>query len=100
MTKFNPSRILAGAAAAAAITLAVSGSAFAHGMGGMGHMGGVTEHGTTNFVSTNKSSLFRIGSHDGHRFRVRFGFAYPTSGGCIYRWTELGRVRICPDYGY
>jgi hypothetical protein len=98
MTRFNPSRILAGAAAAAAITLAVSGSALAHGMGGMGHMGSVTEHGTTNFVSTNKS-LFRIGSHDGHRFRTRFGVAYLPDG-CIYRWTELGRVRICPDYGY
>jgi hypothetical protein len=97
MTKFNPSRILAGAATAVAITLAVSGTAFAHGagMGGMGHMGGVTEHGTTNLVTT--KSLIRLGNRDGRRFHFRVGVAYLPDG-CIYRWTELGRVRICPAY--
>lgn len=99
MTNLNSARILAGAATAVAVTLAVSGNAFAHGSGmGVGHTGGVIEHSTTSFVTSNKG-LVRLGNHDGRRFRIRFGVAYP-SGGCIYRWTELGRVRICPDYGF
>jgi hypothetical protein len=40
MTKLNPKSVLAGAATAAVLTIAISGSALAHGGGMGGHMGG------------------------------------------------------------
>jgi hypothetical protein len=98
MTNFNLTRILSGAAAAVAVTIAMSGGVFAHGMGG-GHMGNMVEHNTsTNVTGNNK--LTHLGNHDGRRFRfIRFGYL-GNSPVCIYKWTELGRVRVCPNYDY
>jgi hypothetical protein len=120
MTKLNVTAILAGAAAAAAITIAASGSALAHGgMGShMGGWGGTIGHNTlvaektvpvktvnpTKTV-TKTEKVIRI---DRDRRRVRFGrFGYlgvdvvaaPVPA-CFYKWTGLGRVRICPDFPY
>jgi hypothetical protein len=100
MNTFNLTRVLAGAATAVALTIAVSGSAFAHG-GGMGgggmggHIGGTIGHDSFATQTTNNGGN-KLG-HLGDRRRLRF-FYVNTAPGCIYRWTELGRVRICPDY--
>jgi hypothetical protein len=45
------------------------------------------------------SRLTRPGDHDARRFRNSLGYVYPSTV-CVYKWTELGRVRICPDYDY
>jgi hypothetical protein len=117
MTKLNVTTILAGAVTAVAITIAASGSALAHGGGMGGHMGGswggTLGHNTVVPVKTvnptktvtKTEKVIRI---DRDRRRVRFGrFGYlgvdvvaaPVPG-CFYKWTSLGRVRICPDLGY
>ena len=107
MTKLNVTSILAGAATAAAITIAASGSALAHG-GGMGRMGGNVVHNT--FVGPNKTvnpikteKVVRI-DRDRRRFRFgRFGYVgvdVVASPVCYYKWTSLGRVRICPGLDY
>jgi hypothetical protein len=44
-------------------------------------------------------NLTRLGDHDARRFRFSLGYVYPSTV-CVYKWTELGRVRICPDYDY
>jgi hypothetical protein len=97
MTKFNLTNKLAAAAAALALSIAVSGSALAHGMGGT--MGGNTGNGLGHITGSNltgSTKLLTLSGHDGRRLRfIRFGL-YPS--GCVYRWTEFGRVRICPEY--
>jgi hypothetical protein len=96
MTSFGFLRFVAGGATAVAISLVASGNAFAHGAGmgsGMG-LGHIT---ATNVTVNSTNQLTRFGDHD-RRFRVsRFGYLYPSTV-CVYRWTDLGRVRICPDY--
>jgi len=111
MAKLNATNVLAAAATAAALTIAASGSALAHGGGmGGGHMGGnmggnmgggnVGHTRTTNMIETNKVTHIRF--HDRRRFHfVRFGYGYvDASPVCFYKWTSVGRVRICPDFGY
>jgi hypothetical protein len=100
MTTFKFTRFLAGAATAVALTIAVSGSALAKGGGGMGggHMSGGS--GIPAVVTGNGGNgTVRLGGHDGHHFGFTLGYAYPSTV-CFYRWTNLGRVRICPNYGY
>jgi len=103
MTTFNFTRFLAGAAAAVALSITVSGSALAHGAGrGGGHIGGEFGHITsTNVTGNSNNRLTRLlGDRDARRFHFsHFGYVYPSTV-CIYKWTELGRVRICPDYDY
>ena len=100
MTTFNFTRFLAGAATAVAFSITVSGSALAHGAGmGGGHTGGGFGHVTSASVTGNSTRLMRLGDHDARRFRFSLGYVYPSTV-CIYKWTELGRVRICPDYNY
>jgi hypothetical protein len=106
MTKLNITSVLAGAATAAGITIAASGSALAHG-GGMGHMGGSIggNMGHNTVVSpiktvtlTKSEKVVRI---DRDRRRFRFGGVdVVTSPVCYYKWTNLGRVRICPGLDY
>jgi hypothetical protein len=95
MTKLNVTRILAGTAALAAVTIAASGSALAHG-------GGIGGHLETKTVTPSKTEkVVRI---DRDRRRVRFGrfghFDVVAAPACFYKWTSLGRVRICPDVAY
>ena len=51
-------------------------------------------------IETNKVTHMRF--HDRRRFHfVRFGYGYvDASPVCFYKWTSVGRVRICPDFGY
>ena len=102
MTTFNFTRFLAAAATAVALSLTVSSSALAHGAGmSGGHLGSGFGHITsTNVTGNTTNKLIRFGDHDVRRLRFsRFGYVYSPAV-CIYKWTELGRVRICPDYDY
>jgi hypothetical protein len=95
-------RFLGGAATAVALSIAVSSSALAHGAGmGSGHIGGEFGHVTsTNVIGNGTNRFTRLGDHDARRFRFRhFGYVYPSTV-CFHKWTELGRVRVCPDYDY
>ena len=106
MTKLNVTNVLAGAATAAAITIAASGSALAHGGGMSGHMGGSiggnVGHNTVAVTKTEK--VVRIGDRDRRRFRFgRFGYVgvdVLASPVCYYKWTTVGRVRFCPGLDY
>jgi len=110
MTKFKFTRIFAAAATAAAMTVAVAGTASAHG-GGMGgsHMGGMTSHTngmtshtTSSTVTVNTHKSVALNEHNGRRrFRfIQFGLVN-TAPACVYRWTHLGRrVLVCPDQDY
>lgn len=103
MTKLSVTSVLAGAATLATLTIAVSGSALAHGggMGGsMGHNTVTTKTGTTTVTKIDK--VTNIGDRDRRRFRFRrFGYVgVAASPVCFYKWTSLGRVRICPDLDY
>jgi hypothetical protein len=104
MTKLNVTGILAGAATFAAITIAASGSALAHGGGMGGNRGHSAVVAPTKAVTPTKiEKVVRI---DRDRRRVRFGrfgffdVAAAPVPACFYKWTSLGRVRICPDLGY
>jgi hypothetical protein len=98
MTKSNVTNVLAGAATAVALTVAVSGNAFAHGIGG--HMGGsYTGHGPT-VIKTETTKWTNFRDRDRRRFfRFReFGYlGVAAAPYCFYKWTHLGRVKICPD---
>ncbi len=115
MTKLSVTKVLAGAATAAALTIALSGNALAH-FGGMnGHMGGnmggnltgTLSH-TTNLIGTNNlvSQTTKVTDMSKHfrdrRFRfLRFGSVdIDPAPACFYKWTSIGRVRICPDLDY
>jgi len=104
MTKLNVTGALAGAATAAALMMMASGNALAHGGGIGGHMGGSIGgnmgRNTATLVRTDK--VPPIGDHDGRRFRFhRFGYVgVVTSPVCLYKWTNLGPVRVCPDLDY
>ena len=109
MMKLNVTSVLAGAATAAAITIAASGSALAHGGGLGGHMGGSMGHNTVvgpikTVTSTKTEKVTRIEDRDRRRFRFgRFGYVgvgVLASPVCYYKWTSLGRVRMCPDVDY
>lgn len=72
MTKLSVTSVLAGAATLAALTIAVSGSALAHGGGMGGHMGGsmghntvTTKTGTTTVTKIDK--VTNIGDRDRRR---------------------------------
>jgi hypothetical protein len=110
MTKLNLKSVLT--AAATALMIAVSNNALAHGGGMGGHVGGNMggNLGRTNpmsFVGSNKvitgtNKLTHVGDHDRRRLRfLRFGYvgtdAEPV---CFYKWTNIGRVRICPSLDY
>jgi len=101
MRSFNLGRIVAAAATAFALSISLSATAFAHG-GGMGgaHLGNTLGHtGSTNLIVNNGGKLTHL-DRDGRRFR-RLRFIYVDGGPvCFYKWTALGRVRICPDYDY
>ena len=108
MTKLNVTSVLAGVATAAAITIAASGSALAHGGGMGGHMGGNMGHNTVvgpikTVTLTKTEKVVRI-DRDRRRFRFgRFGYVgvdVVASPVCYYKWTNLGRVRICPGLDY
>jgi hypothetical protein len=104
MTKLSVSSVLAGAATVAALT----SGALAHGGGMGGHMGGSMGHNTVTVTKTGTTSLTKvdkvtnIGDRDRRRFRFRrFGYVgVVASPVCFYKWTSLGRVRICPDVAY
>jgi hypothetical protein len=108
MTKLSVSSVLAGAATVAALTIALSGGALAHGGGMGGHMGGSMGHNTATVTKTGTTTLTKIdkvtniGDRDRRRFRFRrFGYVgVVASPVCFYKWTSLGRVRICPDAEY
>jgi hypothetical protein len=101
MMKLKPNSILVGAATAAAVTIAVSGSALAHGGGIGGHMGGnIGGHlGHITTTMTRTDNVSHIGERDARRFRFhRFGYVgVVASPACFYKWTNFGQVRICPD---
>jgi len=107
MTTFSFARILTGVATAAILstaTLSGATDALAHGgmggggmggggMGG-GHVGGMGMH-TQNL--TKITNLSRSGLRDRRRFRfIGVGYVNAASA-CVIKWTELGRVKICPD---
>jgi hypothetical protein len=97
MTMFNFTCFLAAAATAVAFSLTASSGALAHGAGMSGSHGNIA---STNVTGNTTNKLTRLGDHDVRRLRFsRFGYVYSPSA-CIYKWTELGRVRICPDYDY
>jgi hypothetical protein len=100
MTKWNVTSVLAGAATIAALTIALSDSALAHGGGMGGHMGGSMGHNTATVTKMDKVTNF--GDRDRRRFRFRrFSYVgFTASPVCFYKWTSLGRVRICPDLDY
>lgn len=106
MTKLSITSVLASAATAAALALAVPGSALAHGGGMGGHVGGGMVHSTATVTKTDKvtkiDKVTNIGDRDRRRFRFRrFGYGgFVPPPICFYRWTNLGRVRICPDIDY
>jgi hypothetical protein len=108
MTKLSVKGVLAGAATVAALTIAVSGSALAHGGGMGGHTGANIGHNTMTMTKTGTTTLTKIdkvttvGDRDRRRFRFRrFGYVgVVASPACFYKWTNLGRVRICPDLDY
>jgi hypothetical protein len=94
MTKLKS--VLAGAATVAALTIAVSGNALAHG----------SSHVSNNMNIGHVTESHRVADFDDHwrfhdrRFRfLRFGYA-DYGAGCFYKWTWTGRVRICPDLYY
>jgi hypothetical protein len=97
MTKINA---FTGCAAAlvATVTLAASGSAFAHGMGG--HMGGSGPH--MGNVTTTKTTTTKIIEHHDHlRHRRFFAFGYVAPDYvCVWKRTVHGLVKICPDHWY
>ncbi len=112
MTKLNVTGVLASAATAAFLTIAVSGSALAHGSGIGGHMGanigGNMGHNTATLGTLSKTvkvppmTKTPIVDRDRRRFRFR-RFEYVGVAGapvCFYKWTSLGRVRICPGLDY
>jgi hypothetical protein len=98
MTKLSITNALAAAATATVLTIAVSGSAFAHGMGG--HMGANIGNNVGNTMgNVTKTTVTTKVTHDRRRFRFLPGYDYvSTAPGCFYSWTSIGRVRICPDY--
>jgi hypothetical protein len=100
MTKLSITNALAAAATATVLTIAVSGSAFAHGGGMGGHMGANIGGTTLNTVgNTTKTTMTTRVTHDRRRFRFLPGSDYVSSApACFYSWTSIGRVRICPDY--
>ena len=100
MTKSRVTDVLAGAATVAALTIALSGNALAHSGGMGGHMGGNVWHNTTTLTKTER--VTNIGDRDRRHFRFRrFGYVgVPASPVCFYKWTSLGRVRVCPDFDY
>ena len=112
MTKLNPKSVLAGAATAAVLTIAISGSALAHGGGMGGHMGGsiggnlghinATSPIQLNKVTTGTNKVIHAGDRDRRHFRfLRFGYVgVDAAPVCYYKWTSLGRVRICPSLDY
>jgi hypothetical protein len=83
---------------AATVTLATSGSAFAHATGG--HMGDPGPHMAT--VMTTKTMTTKIIEHH-DRFRHRrffaFGYAAPDYV-CVWKRTIDGLVKICSDDWY
>src|ERR1700722_19075895 len=84
-------------AAIAVVMSLAAGSAFAHGMGGMGHMGSGPH--TTSLSQTKTPMTTKTGDHwrDRHFRRFRFfSFGYGPEGVCYYRHTFHGVVRICP----
>jgi len=100
MTKLSITNALAAAATAAVLTIAVSGSAFAHGGGMGGHMGAPVGGTTLNTMgNTTKTTVTTKVTHDRRRFRFLPGYDYvSTAPACFYSLTSIGRVRICPDY--
>jgi hypothetical protein len=105
MKTFAFTRVLTGIATAVvltATTAAGTSGALAHGMGmsggmGMGsnHFSGLNSH-ITNLSTVTTNKLTTI-SHDRRRFRfIRFGLLGSAGPVCVYKWTELGRVKICP----
>jgi hypothetical protein len=98
MTKFNVPSVLAGAVTAVALLIVASGNAMAHGggMGGHGYIG----HGPTTLTKTETTKWTNFRDHDRRRFfRFReFGYVGVAAAPyCFYKWTPLGRVRVCPD---
>jgi hypothetical protein len=96
MTKFNVTNVLAGAATVVALSVAVSGNALAHGIGGHGYIG----HGPTTVTKTETTKWTHFRDHDRRRFfRFReFGYVgVAVAPYCFYKWTHLGRVKICPE---
>ena len=97
MTKFNITSVLAGAATAIALSITVSGNALA------AHGGGMGGHGYTGPTAVTKTETTKwTNFHDRdrrHFFRFReFGYAgVAVAPYCFYKWTPLGRVRVCPD---
>jgi hypothetical protein len=87
-----------GAALVVTVTLATSGSAFAHGMGG--HMGGPGPRMGT--VTTTKTMTTKIiEHHDRLRHRRFFAFRYAAPDYvCVWKRTVDGLVKICPDDWY
>jgi hypothetical protein len=111
MTKSN-FKSVAGATTATVLIIAVSSNALAHG-GGMGaHMGGsmggyLGRTNATSFVGSNKmitrtTKLTHVGNHDRRRLHfLRFGYVgIDAAPVCFYKWTNLGRVHICPSLDY
>jgi hypothetical protein len=93
MTKSNITTVLAGAATAVALSIAVSGNALAHG----GGMGG---HGNIGVGKTETTKVANFHDRDRRRFlRFReFGYVgVAVAPYCFYKWTPLGKVRVCPD---
>ena len=91
---------LATAALFAVGTLAAATTANADGIGGNMGMNHPT---TVNLTPTKTTNLSpKIVDRDRRRFRfIDVGAAYVTPvPACFYKWTSLGRVRICPDPGY
>jgi len=112
MTKLNLKSVLTVAAITAALTAAVSNHALAHGGGMGGPMGGSMggnpgRTNTTSFVGSNKvitgtNKLTHVGDHDRRHLRfLRFGYVgIDAAPVCFYKWTNIGRVRICPSLDY
>jgi hypothetical protein len=62
---------------------------------------------TTSFVGSNKvitgtNKLTHVGDHDRRHLRfLRFGYVgIDAAPVCFYKWTNIGRVRICPSLDY
>jgi hypothetical protein len=110
MTKLNVTNVLAGAATAAALTIAVSGNALAAYGGGIGgHIGSYGPGVGHNTMTVTKTETTKWRQFDRERFerdRRRFHFrefGFVDAGVapyCFYKLTPLGRVRVCPDIAY
>jgi len=123
MTKLNLKSVLTVAAITAALTAAVSNHALAKGGGMGGHMGGsmgghmggnLGRINTTSLVGSNKvitgtnkvitetNKLTHVGDHDRRHLRfLRYGYVgIDAAPVCFYKWTNIGRVRICPSLDY